>query len=170
MRRSPLLLLIPTLMMVGGIAAACSCPSSLCDQPHERTRFEGELMEREGRLLSFVSDGEMIDVWVFEGRLNLLDIGRRYRVTAAEFDDGTLESHLNAGCGCREINITHPDGVRVDTGLWAQMNDAAPIKEALIALVALPAAVIAIFVILRLRRGPDGDPYEDMPYDEWVEF
>ena len=89
------------------------------------------------------------------GNEEFLDIGREYRVTTVRNVRTDVEwaSQVNGGCGCTLINITHPDGVRVDTSLWARI----PFRGIAIVILAIPLATLVAVTLVRLVRGREGD-------------
>ncbi len=98
-----------------------------------------------------------------EGNQQFLDVGREYRVTAVRGVRTYVEwaSHVNGGCGCTEVNITHPDGVRVDTSLWRRV----PVRGIAITILAIPVLTLGTVTILRLVRGRERDD-EYLGFDE----
>lgn len=105
-------------------------------------------------MLSFAGRDGPVSVGV-SGNEEFLDIGRDYRVTAVRGvrTDVELASHINAGCGCTLINITHPDGVRINTSLWARL----PVREIAYGVLAIPVATLATVTLLRVVRGRESD-------------
>jgi len=161
------LLLVVTVIVIG---TGCSC-DTYCDHEAEHRRFTGELLETDGRIFTFAHADGPISIGV-TGNEDFLEVGREYRVTAARNVRTDVEwaSHVNGGCGCTLVNITHPDGVRIDTGLVARLNRAVPFKKIALGLLAIPVATMVLVAAHRLVRGRDRDLMQDMPFDEWVEI
>jgi len=163
-----LLLVLPVSMITFG--TGCSC-DSYCDYEAERWQFTGELLETDGTIFVFShSDGPVL-VGV-TGRENFLDVGEEYRVTAVRSVRTDVEwaSHVNGGCGCTEINITHPDGARLDTGVLARLDRMLPFRTIAFGLLAVPVATLVVVAVHRLVVGRDRDLMRDMPFDEWVDI
>jgi len=159
MRRT---LLLCTLLVAAGAAlgTGCSC-DSYCDDEAERIRFTGELLAFDGTHHTFAGPDGPIRVGV-DGNEEFLDVGDEYRVTAARDVRNDVEwaSHVNGGCGCTAVNITHPDGVRIDTSLWARF----PIRGLTIAVLAIPVLTLGTVTVLRIVRGRESDD-EFLGYD-----
>lgn len=149
-----------TLLLVGMFAAAvaisgsgCSC-DTYCDYEAERTQFTAELLAIDGDILTFAgNDGPR--VVGITGNEEFLDVGREYRVTAARNVRTDVEwaSHVNGGCGCTLVNITHPDGVRVDTSLWARI----PFRGIAVVILAIPVTTLLAVTLVRVIRGRESD-------------
>lgn len=135
------------------VGTGCSC-DTYCDYEAERTQFTAELLAVDGTVLTFAAADGPIRVGV-SGNEEFLHIGERYRVTAVRNVRTDVEwaSHVNAGCGCRLINITHPDGVRVNTSFWARV----PWRAIAVVVLAVPVAAIAGVTLNRVVRGRESD-------------
>jgi hypothetical protein len=161
-------LLLAGLVVFG---SACSC-DSFCSNEAEQARFTGELLSADGRVLTFAGPDGPRDVYV-EGNEYLLDVGTTYRVTALRNVHPAAEwaTHINGGCGCQEINITHEDGVRVNTGLWARVKHAVPFGKIAIAILAIPVLTMTAVSVNRARDGRRRHiGTDDLPFDEWVDI
>ena len=154
---------------VGG----CSCVN-LCDEPGERVELLGAVVSVDGGVATFRTqfDGD-VAVRV-DANVDALEVGETYRVGAVRRPQGEVElvSRVNGGCGsCDEVNITHPNGDRLDTGLWKAITETAFVRWGVRLFLVVPVLSIIGVVIYRLRRGPDHDPYIDLPDDgSWLEY
>lgn len=149
-----------TLLLLGLVAACgsllgsgCSC-DTYCDQEAEQTRFTAELLSIDADILTFAGpDGPRIIG--ITGNEEFLDVGREYRVTAVRNVRTDVEwaSHVNGGCGCTLVNITHPDGVRIDTSFWARI----PFRGIAVVILAIPVMTLVAVTLVRVVRGRESD-------------
>ena len=92
--------------------SGCGCGSEDRLGPVETVTVDGTLVEKEGRVLTFVTaEQRSVEILLFSGRTWPLKVGDRYLVTAWE-NEGRLVARMDGHCS--DSTIRHADGSFVD--------------------------------------------------------